>query len=65
MIEIWIKNHLVSDNSCNIVIYNNQIIYKAEWQIILGLQVVLVTLQDGLQEVLSKTNRSGDTKFTM
>ena len=28
MIEIWIKTHLVSDNSCNIVSYNNQKIYK-------------------------------------
>ena len=22
MIEIWMKNHLVSDNTCNCVIYN-------------------------------------------
>ena len=28
MIEIWMKNHLVSDNYCNIVIYKAQIILQ-------------------------------------
>ena len=37
MIEIWMKNHLVSDSNCNVVIYNppKMLGYK-ESQIMLG-----------------------------
>ena len=43
MVEIWMKFHLVSDVYCNIVdLYCPIFIYK-EWQITLGLHLVLVT----------------------
>ena len=42
MIEILVKNHLESDNICNIV--NPQRPFYKEWQIILSLYLVLVTL---------------------
>ena len=35
-----------------------------EWQILLGLHLVLVTIHAQLQSVLSKTNKIGDTKYT-
>ena len=63
MIEIWMKNHLVSDNTCHIV---NQLgpkfVYK-ECQILIGQHVPLVTLQCSLQLVLSKTIKIGDTNY--
>ena len=65
MIEIWMKNHLVSDNTCNIIkfIMPN---YVKEWQLMLGLHLVLVTPHvGGLQLVLSKTYRIGETKYNI
>ena len=57
MIEIWMKNHLVSDSKCKIVNpYIPQKIYK-EWQIMLG------TLYRNLQFAFSTTIRIGDTKY--
>ena len=65
MIEIWMKNHLVSDSTCNIIksIMPN---YVKEWQLMLGLHLVLVTPPvGGLQLVLSKTYRIGETKYNI
>ena len=63
MIESWMKNHLVSDSNGNTVnalspkkITRND---KSCWVNIL----VLVTLYRGLQLILSKTIRIGDTKY--
>ena len=39
-----IENRLVSDNDCNIPIMPNFVFFNKEWQIILGLHLVLVTL---------------------
>ena len=46
MIEIWMKNHLVSDNICDIVNleYAIFIFVNKEWQIMVGLHLVLVIL---------------------
>ena len=55
------ENHLVSDNNWNIVNLWSPNIYK-EWEIMLGLHLVLVTLYHGLQLVLSKTIQNGDIK---
>ena len=43
-------------------IYNPPKFYK-QWQTMLGSHLVLVTLYRGLQLVLSKTIRIGDTKY--
>ena len=43
MNEIWMKIHLVSDSYCKIrIVMLNE--FQKEWQIMLGLQLVLVTL---------------------
>ena len=63
MIEIWMKYHLVSDSNCNIVILQSPRIYYKEWQIMLGYQIMLLTLYISLQWVLSNTIRIGDTKY--
>ena len=63
MIEIWMTNHLVSDNTCNIVnLICPQKIYK-ERQILLGEHLVFVTLHRSFQLVLSKTTIIGDTEY--
>ena len=64
MIEIWMKSNLVSDNDCNTVnLYNPpKNVYK-EWQLLLGLYLVLVTLYRGVQLVVSMTIRIGVTKY--
>ena len=46
MIEIWMENHLVSNGNWNIVIPQKN---HKESQIMLGKQLVLVTLYCGLQ----------------
>ena len=61
VIEIWMKFHLVSDSNCNTAA-NLHKSYK-ERQIMLGYHLVLVALHHGLQLVLSKTNRIGDTTY--
>ena len=44
MIGSWMKNHLVSDNKCNIVSLVMSLKKKnKEWQIMLGLHSLLVT----------------------
>ena len=43
MIEIWMRNHLLSDHNYNTVNYNAQFFFYNEWQFMLGLQSVLVT----------------------
>ena len=51
-IENWMKNHLVSDSSCNIVksiVLNS--FYK-EWQIMLGSHLVLVTLHEWVTTII-------------
>ena len=64
MIEIWMKFHMVSDiklQHYNPIIPQN--VYK-EWQIILGKHLVLVTLYDNLQLLVSsKTMRTDVTKY--
>ena len=63
MIEIWMKNHLVSDSNRNTVNLCNPWKY---WQGMInnvGLTFSVVTLHLGLQLVLSKTIRIGDTKY--
>ena len=63
MIEIWMRNHLVSENNCNIVIYNVQFLCK-KWQNNYGLTFGACDItRGGLQLVLSKTNRIDDTKY--
>ena len=37
MIEIWVKNHLVSDIKCNNVNQYAQFVFYKEWQIIFRL----------------------------
>ena len=44
MIEIWMENHLVSDNNCNDANLWCAFKKEKEWQIILGSHLVLVTL---------------------
>ena len=63
MIEIRMKNNLVSDNCRNTL--KNIIPWKFynEWQIMLGQHLVLVTLHRGLRLVLSKTIRIGDIEY--
>ena len=63
VIEIWMKNHLESESNYNSVKeLFPQLIYK-EWKIMLGWHLVLVTLSCGLQLVLSKTIKIGDTEY--
>ena len=59
MIEIWLRNGLVSDKFAM-----PELFYK-KWQMMLGLHLVLVTLHDGLQLVLSTTYRIGDTEYNI
>ena len=64
MIEIWMKNHLVCDSNCNIVNSNWSILFYKEWQIMLGLHLVLVTTTwAGLQLGMQKTNQIGSTEY--
>ena len=60
--EIWMKKHTVCDTNCNIVKSIMPSKNYKEWQIMLGLHLVLVTLhRGGSWWVLSKTTRIGDT----
>ena len=63
MIEIWMSSHLVSEYNCNNVNLQSLNFFYKEWQIIIGYDLVLVTLHWGLQLVSSKTIRIGDTKY--
>jgi hypothetical protein len=56
------KNHLVSDSNCNVVIYNPPKDLQGMTKDV-GFTFVLLTLNRGLQLVLSKTIRIGDTKY--
>jgi hypothetical protein len=44
MFEVWMKIQFVSDNSCNIVNLQWPIFFNNEWKTMLGLHLVLVTL---------------------
>ena len=60
--EIWMKKHTVCDTNCNIVKSIMPSKNYKEWQIMLGLHLVLVTLhRGGSWLVSSKTTRIGDT----
>ena len=62
MIEIWIKNHLVSGSDCNTVNLESPKNLQGMTNNV-GLTLsVGDTLYHGLQLVLSKTLRIGDTK---
>ena len=63
MVQIWMKNQLVSDSNCNIVDLYNALNFLQGMTNSVGLTLVLVTLYRGLQLVLSKTIRFGDTKY--
>jgi hypothetical protein len=54
MIDIWMTNHLVSDNNCNIVNMNAQFFSYKEWQIVEDLDIVLVTLHRRLTISIEK-----------
>ena len=62
------KKHLVNDSKlqyCKSIKPNYfNFVYK-EWRIMLGLHLVLVTLQINLQLELNKTNRIDDTKHNI
>ena len=63
MVQIWIKNQLISDNNCNIVDLYNALNFLQGMTNSVGLTLVLVTLYRGLQLILSKTIRFGDMKY--
>ena len=44
MIEIWMRNHLLSDNNYNVANSKCQIVLYMECQIMVGLHLVVVTL---------------------
>ena len=64
----WLKFeweiHLISDNTCNIVIlYVMPNLFLQGMIITVGQQLVLMTLHRGLQIALSNTVRIGETKY--
>ena len=62
IIKIWM-NYLFNDSNCNTVKMICPIFFYKEWQIMLGQHLVLVSLHQGLQLVLSTTIRVGDTNY--
>ena len=62
MVEIWTRKHLVYDGNCNSV--NLQRLQGMTNNVRFALSVWWHYM-DGLQLVLRKTNRIGDTKYNM
>ena len=65
MIEIWTKNHFVSDNNCNSTVNPKcpKNLQGVTNNVGLTFSVGLVTPYHGLQSVLSKTIRINDTTY--
>ena len=63
MIEIWMKNHLVSGSNCNTVILWSPKRFTRDDKIMFGLTCIVGDTTPGLQLVLSTTSRIGDTRY--
>ena len=63
MIEIWMRNHLVSDDNCNIVKFVVPRKSFKEWQTKLGLHIVLMTLHANILQLVLKWNEMKRNKI--
>ena len=63
MIEIWMKIYLVSKSSCNTATLRLSKKFTRNDKQCWVKHLVLVTLYRGLQSILSKTIRIGDTQY--
>ena len=63
--EVWMRNHLGSDNKCNIILSTMTKVLQGMTNDV-GLHLVSATPHlSNLQLVLSKTCRIGDTKYNI